>query len=131
MIKVAVAVVFDDKQRILITRRAEHISHGGFWEFPGGKLEADELADAALIREIKEEVGVDVLEYSFLGDLNHDYGTKTVNLLVFAVSKHQGEAYRRELQSDLRWVAVEELEQYQFPEANQKIIEMVKGYCNG
>lgn len=131
MIKVAVAVVFDDKQRVLITRRAEHISHGGFWEFPGGKLEADELADAALIREIKEEVGVDILEYSFLGDLSHNYGTKTVNLLVFTVNKHQGEAYRRELQSDLRWVAVEELEQYQFPEANLQIIEMIKGYSNG
>lgn len=127
MIKVAVGVVFDDKQRILITQRAEHISHGGFWEFPGGKLEADELAEAALVREIKEEVGVDVLEYRFLGDLNHDYGTRAVHLFVFAVNKHQGEARRCELQSDLRWVAVEDLEQYQFPEANQQIIEMIKG----
>ena len=124
--KVAVALIFDEKQRVLITQRPADTSHGGFWEFPGGKLEAGELPDAALIREIKEEVGLDILESCFLDTVIHDYGTKLVNLLVFSVSKYRGKAHCRELQPDLRWVSPEDLADYQFPEANLKIIDLIQ-----
>ncbi|MBA2652239.1 MAG: 8-oxo-dGTP diphosphatase MutT [Tatlockia sp.] len=124
--KVAVALILDEKQRVLITQRPAHASHGGFWEFPGGKLEAGELPSEALIREIKEEVGLDILDHSFLGSITHNYDTKTVDLLVFSVEKYRGDAYCRESQSDLRWVLVNELENYHFPEANKQIIELVQ-----
>lgn len=123
--KVAVAVIYDNQNRVLITQRPLHATHGGMWEFPGGKLEDDELPDSALIREIKEEVGVDILEYSFLGEITHNYAQKTVHLLVFSVTKFCGEALRCESQLDLLWVDVDKLANYSFPEANSKIIALL------
>jgi len=55
-----VAAVFIDGERVLACRRREHLQAGGRWEFPGGKLEADEAAEAALEREIAEELGVEI-----------------------------------------------------------------------
>ncbi|KTD36284.1 Mutator protein MutT [Legionella nautarum] len=124
--KVAVAVIYDKQGRILIAQRPLDAAHGGMWEFPGGKLESDELAETALIREIKEEVGLDILDYSFLGEIVHYYGSKMVHLLVFAVKKFQGEPFKREAQLDLQWVEVNNLSEYSFPEANSQIIELIK-----
>ncbi|MBA3536405.1 MAG: 8-oxo-dGTP diphosphatase MutT [Tatlockia sp.] len=124
--KVAVAVIFDEQQRVLITKRPANAAHGGLWEFPGGKLEEGEPGSAALIREIKEEVGVDVLEYSFLGSVVHDYESKIVELLVYSVEKFKGKACCRESQSDLRWVNLNELALFNFPEANEQIIQLIK-----
>ncbi|WP_058452332.1 8-oxo-dGTP diphosphatase MutT [Legionella maceachernii] len=124
-VKVAVAVIYDDQHRVLITQRPLHAAHGGMWEFPGGKLEAEELPSSALIREVKEEVSIDILDYSFLEEITHDYGHKIVHLLVFNVKRFCGEAVKCESQLDLRWVAVNQLTNYSFPEANSKIIELI------
>ncbi|PJE12944.1 8-oxo-dGTP diphosphatase MutT [Legionella sp.] len=124
--KVAVAVIYDEQGRILIAQRPLHAAHGGMWEFPGGKLEPDELAETALIREIKEEVGIDILDYSFLGEVVHHYGSKMVNLLVFTVKKYLGIPFKRESQLDLQWVEVNKLFDYSFPEANTQIIELIE-----
>ncbi len=124
--KVAVAVIYDEQQRVLITKRPEHVAHGGMWEFPGGKLEKDELPFAALIRELKEEVDIDILEYSFLDSVLHHYEERTVDLLVFLVKKYHGKAACKEAQSDLRWVNLSELDLYNFPAANKKIIKLLK-----
>lgn len=124
--KVAVAIIYDNDNRILITRRPLHAPHGGMWEFPGGKLEEQELPETALIREIKEEVGIDVLRHQFLGEVVHTYGNKRVTLLIFAVDQYQGQARCCESQMDLRWVCSEALTDYSFPEANLQIIELIK-----
>ena len=124
--RVAVAAIIDKQQRILITRRSLHAPHGGgMWEFPGGKLEGDETPVAALIREIKEEVDLDVQDCNFLGEINHTYPHHSVALLVYCVRVFQGEAVAREMQMDLRWVALNRLPDYEFPEANQQIIELI------
>ena len=125
--KVAVAVITDKEQRILITRRPLHTSHGGFWEFPGGKLENEELATSALVREIKEEVGIDVTAYDYLGEICHTYDNRLISLLIYHVHDFLGEAICCESQMDLRWVQIEHLQQFQFPAANLKIIELIKG----
>ena len=124
--KVAVAIIFDQEQRVLITRRPVHAAHGGMWEFPGGKLEANELPEQALIREIKEEVGIDILDYRFLTEVTHYYNAQVVNLLVFIITSYEGKPSCRESQLDLRWVSVDDLDNYQFPEANVRIIELIK-----
>jgi len=125
-VKVAVAVIFDEKQQVLITQRPLHATHGGKWEFPGGKLEAGELASSALIREIKEEIGIDIVNYYFLDEIVHDYGAKTVSLQIFIVNQYQGEASCCESQLALCWVSVDKLKSYDFPEANTAIIELIK-----
>ncbi|MFC3907677.1 8-oxo-dGTP diphosphatase MutT [Legionella dresdenensis] len=121
--KVAVAVIFDRQQRILITQRPLKLAHGGQWEFPGGKLEPDESPEAALIREVKEEVGLLVTSYKFLCEINHDYGSKHVSLLVYTIDGFEGNAQCLEGQPGMNWVAISELGNYQFPEANSQIIE--------
>lgn len=124
--RVAVAIIVDEQQRILITQRPLHAPYGGgMWEFPGGKLEADETPEAALIREIKEEVDLDVCECDFLGEIYYAYPHHTVTLLIYYVTHFQGEAVAREMQLGLRWVALDGLKDFQFPEANQSIIEMI------
>jgi 8-oxo-dGTP diphosphatase len=124
-IKVAVAVIFNEEGKVLITRRPIDAPHGGMWEFPGGKLEENEAPVEALMREVKEEVGVNILSYSFLGQINHSYEVKSVNLLVFCVHKYEGTACCLESQMDLRWVDLVDLSQYSFPKANIKIIELL------
>lgn len=124
--RVAVAVIVDDQQRILITRRPLHAPHGGgMWEFPGGKLEPDEAPIAALVREIKEEVDLDIQDCDFLGQINHIYPKHSVELLVYRVNSFHGKAVAREKQLDLRWVEADRLQDFQFPEANAEIIKLI------
>lgn len=127
--KVAVAVIIDDAHRVLITRRALTISHGGYWEFPGGKLEPGESATQALIREIREEVELDIFYPQFIGEIEHTYGEKDVHLLVFMINQFTGTARCCEEQMDLSWTTFDELKNYKFPEANHRIIEMIQPYA--
>jgi len=125
-VKVVVAVITDEQQRILITQRPLHAPHGGYWEFPGGKLEVGESAEHALIREIKEEVGLDVHQYKLLGHINHDYADKSVQLIVFHVTSFTGTPSRLEGQLDMQWIARERINPELFPEANRKIFDLMK-----
>jgi 8-oxo-dGTP diphosphatase len=124
-VKVAVAVIYDELQRILITQRAAQNSSGGLWEFPGGKLEEKENPEAALIREVKEEVNLDVLSCDFLFQIDAKRVEGTLTLYVFLVQKFQGQAVRLENQADLRWVSPESLSDYQFPPTNAAILAWI------
>lgn len=123
--KVAVAVITDSQNRILVTQRPSHVPHGGYWEFPGGKLEENELAEHALIREIKEEVGLDVHQYQFLGQINHQYSDRAVQLLIFHVTHFSGKAICLEGQLNMKWVGLGDLNQADFPEANHGIFDLI------
>ncbi|KTC74354.1 Mutator protein MutT [Legionella birminghamensis] len=124
--KVAVAVILDSAKKILITQRPLHVPHPGAWEFPGGKVEDLESPSEALIREVYEEVGLAVERFDFLGEVVHSYGPKLVQLQVFLISKFAGTAACNESQLDLRWVSFQELNDFEFPEANLKIISMIE-----
>jgi len=124
-ISVAVAIIVDDQQRFLITRRPDHVSHGGCWEFPGGKLEEHETAEAALIREIKEEIDLEVHQYQRLGEVKHHYSDKAVTLIIFLVTHFSGEPSCMEQQLAMKWVDFRELEPADFPAANQEVIAMI------
>lgn len=123
--KVVVAVITDKEQRVLITQRPTTASHPGLWEFPGGKVEQHELDTQALIREIQEEVGLSVLSFTFLAEINHQYPERKVCLQVYHVSDFSGEPKACESQLDLRWVPIVNLSDFQFPEANLKIINLL------
>ena len=121
--KVAVGIITDANKRILITQRSLNSPHGGFWEFPGGKLEPFEADYLALLRELKEEVGLEVEVFRSLGEINFHYGARPIALMVYHVTQTRGVPYCRESQQDLRWVHPSELNQYQFPPANDQLIE--------
>lgn len=124
-VHVAVGVISDGADRILISRRAEHLHQGGFWEFPGGKVETDETVEQALARELLEELAIDVVKQEALLTIAHDYPDKSVLLDVWWVSAFAGEPQGREGQP-LRWVSIESLHEFEFPAANKPIIAAIQ-----
>jgi 8-oxo-dGTP diphosphatase len=122
---VAVAVVLDPRQRVLISRRAAAAHQGGLWEFPGGKVEPGESVTEALARELREELGIELGASRPLLLVPFDYGDKAVLLDVHLVTQFSGEARGLEGQP-LAWVSPAELSQYRFPAANVAIVDAVQ-----
>src|SRR6059036_311556 len=89
-IEVAAGLVFRDG-KLLITRRHPDAHLGGLWEFPGGKREPGETFEECLVRELREELGIEVETGEVLEDLTHDYPEKSVHLKFFRCRWKQGE----------------------------------------
>ncbi len=121
-VHVAVGVIIDSNNKILIAKRPEHLHQGGKWEFPGGKVESNETTTQALIRELKEEVNLDVFDTEPMMTLSFDYPDKHVFLDVHTVLNFKGYAEGIEGQQ-IRWVTKSEINNYEFPEANSPIVE--------
>ena len=124
-VHVAVGVVLDEAGNILIARRPSDSHQGGLWEFPGGKVEPGETLSAALARELREELGVEIGRTSPLLEVRHDYGDKMVLLDVHVVWEFGGEARGAEGQP-LAWVAPTALAEYRFPAANAPIVAAIE-----
>ncbi len=120
MIHVAVGLLLRSDQ-VLIALRPKQSHQGGLWEFPGGKVEEGESVEAALSRELKEELGVEVHAASFVMQISHDYNDKKVLLDVWSVTDFSGEPSGAEGQP-VKWVSQASLQDYQFPEANKPIV---------
>lgn len=119
---VAVGVIENARGEIFICRRGASQHQAYKWEFPGGKVETGETVPQALARELAEEVGIIVESCQPLLQIEHDYGDKQVTLAIRKVTAFSGEPRGLEGQP-CRWVAVSELSQYDFPEANSPIVE--------
>jgi 8-oxo-dGTP diphosphatase len=123
-VHVAVGVILDGADNILLTRRAVDSHQGGLWEFPGGKVEEGESLRSALARELREELGIEIGATHPLLEVRHDYGDKRVLLDVHVIRDFSGDAEGLEGQP-LAWVPVDELARYEFPAANEPIVEAV------
>ena len=130
LVHVAVGVILDADHNVLITRRAQHSHQGGLWEFPGGKVEPGESLLGALTRELREELGIVIGRTSALLEVRHDYGDKTVLLDVHVVWEFSGEPCPMENQP-MAWVALQDLAQYAFPEANRPIVAALMNRHSG
>ncbi|WP_415753441.1 Nudix family hydrolase [Pseudomonas leptonychotis] len=120
-IHVAAAVIRGKDGQILIAKRCDDKHQGGLWEFPGGKVEDGETAQAALARELEEELGILVTTARPLIQVRHDYPDKHVLLDVWDVSAFTGEPHGAEGQP-LAWVSAKQLSEYEFPAANRPIV---------
>jgi 8-oxo-dGTP diphosphatase len=100
--EVAVGVMVAPDGRYLLAQRPADKPYGGYWEFPGGKLEAGESVEAALARELHEELGIDVTQCALWHTLEHDYPHAYVRLFFCKVTGWQGEPHGREGQA-LAW----------------------------
>ena len=127
---VAAVIVSADQQQIFISRRADHLHQGGFWEFPGGKVETDESPESALARELFEELDIRIETAQPYMQVEHDYPDKQVFLDIWQVDSFTGTARGKEGQ-ECRWVSLQELliEQperlFHFPAANQPILDQL------
>ena len=124
-VHVAVGIVADSTGAILIARRPDHAHQGGLWEFPGGKVEADETVATALQRELHEELGITVQAAEPWLQVRHAYPDKTVLLDVWQVTAWRGEPHGREGQP-LRWTSPLELADFAFPAADEPIIARLR-----
>jgi mutator protein MutT len=89
-VEVSAALIFRDGKLLITQRRAK--SHlGGLWEFPGGKLEAGETFEQCLVREIREELGVEISVGELFSEISHDYPEKSVRLEFFICKLISGE----------------------------------------
>lgn len=124
LVHVAVGVVVNRDRQVLIARRHDNQHQGGLWEFPGGKVRPGETVQAALKRELQEEVNITVRECASLLTIHHDYGDKQVLLDVWYVGVFSGEARGCEGQP-VTWADADRLHEYAFPAANQAILHSV------
>ncbi|MEM9537331.1 MAG: A/G-specific adenine glycosylase [Cyanobacteria bacterium P01_E01_bin.45] len=122
--QIAVAIVMKG-DLMLIDQRPEQGMLGGLWEFPGGKIEAGETAADCAVREVKEEVGLDVETIAALGSVEHAYSHFSVTLNTFICRHLAGEPQTLEV-DDVRWVTFDQLQDYAFPVANQKIFPLLE-----
>ena len=120
LILVAAGVLRDGSGRVLIAQRPDGKHAAGFWEFPGGKIQAGESPLQALCRELAEEIGIVVSAATPLMTFRHSYPERVVELQVFEVSHYSGEPRGLEGQA-LRWVAVDALGSVGLLEADQPI----------
>lgn len=121
IVHVAVAAVVNSQGKILISRRPKGVHLEGLWEFPGGKLEPKETVFAALQREMLEETGLAIETGRPLIQIEHEYSEKTVKLHTWLCQQWTGEARGLEGQ-EVRWVAFEDLTNFDFPDADVPII---------
>jgi len=110
--------------KFLIQRRAEKGLLGGLWEFPGGKIETGESKREALLREIKEETGLEVSVGEGIGSIKHAYTHFEITMAAFFCDWIEGEA-QIHAATENRWVNPKELKEYAFPKANLKILELL------
>ena len=122
--RIAVGVV-EREGKLLITRRRDDGLLGGLWEFPGGKIAPGERAEDACVREIREEVGLDVAVTEHLAHVKHAYSHFRIGADVFACRYRAGDVILHG-PTDYRWIVVDEIDEYPFPGANHKFLPIVK-----
>ena len=94
---------------------------GGLWEFPGGKREPDETFEQCLVREIREELGVEISVGELFESVTHAYPEKTVHLKFFVCRLERGEPQTLGCAA-FKWISAAELDNYQFPAADAKLL---------
>ncbi|MGB7204821.1 MAG: (deoxy)nucleoside triphosphate pyrophosphohydrolase [Anderseniella sp.] len=123
LVLVVACALVDLDGRVLIAQRPEGKSLAGLWEFPGGKVEPGEQPEVALIRELKEELGIDVTEACLapLTFASHSYEDFHLLMPVYVCRRWKGELRAHE-HSDLRWVRPVRLRDFPMPPADEPLI---------
>ncbi len=127
VLDVAIGIVLSEG-RVLIARRRDGVHMGGYWEFPGGKIEGGESAEGCVKREMREEVGLEVRVTRELAQIEYEYGSSRVRLWPFICEVVSGEARANEA-AEVRWVLVGGLKDFRMPEANGGLVEMLMKDC--
>ena len=124
IIDVAAALVFREG-KLLIAQRYADAHLGGLWEFPGGKREPNETFEACLQRELREELGIEVVVGELVESLTHAYPEKTVHLKFYRCRWEEHEPQTLGC-SAFKWVTDDELKDYAFPAADARLLDKLK-----
>src|ERR1039457_6662864 len=123
-VEVSAALIFRDG-KLLITQRQAKSHLGGLWEFPGGKREAGETFEQCLVREIREELGVEISVGALFEEISHTYPEKTVRLKFFNCELLSGAPQLLDCAA-FKWVGKSELDDHAFPEADVQLLQKLK-----
>lgn len=122
---IGVAVIWNDEKQILIDRRLPTGTMANLWEFPGGKIETGETIEECIEREILEELGIKIEVGKHLITVDHTYPHLRVTLTVHHCHYLSGIPQAIEC-AEVRWVGLDELDNFDFPEANGEIIAALR-----
>ncbi|HVJ48436.1 (deoxy)nucleoside triphosphate pyrophosphohydrolase [Desulfitobacterium sp.] len=125
MIEVSAAII-KKGEAILIAQRGRNKSQGLMWEFPGGKLEANETAEKSLVREIKEELNIDIEVGERFGENIYEYPSGKIKLIAFYAQWKSGDLKLFEHEK-IKWVKVNELKAFEFSPADIPFVEKLAG----
>ena len=123
-IEVSAALIFHDG-KLLITQRHANAHLGGLWEFPGGKREFNETFEQCLVREIREELGVEISVGELFEEIAHDYPEKSVHLKFFICQLVAGEPQPLDCAA-VKWIEKSDLAMHEFPAADAQLLEKLK-----
>jgi len=123
--RAAIGIIINNDDRILIAKVPLHKAkiRMGDWEFPGGTIEVGETPEIALFRELKEEVGIEVVEFNKLTSYLHSQGNHESLLEVFLVTKFHGRGNGLEGQ-ETHWINRNDFSNFKFTLSHQKIIKL-------
>lgn len=129
LLLVAACALVDVDGRVLLARRPEGKKMAGLWEFPGGKLNPGETPEAALIRELREEIGIDVTAACLapFAFASHDYEGFHLLMPLFVCRRWKGTPTPREKQT-LAWVRASKLSEYEMPPADKPLIPLLRDF---
>lgn len=121
MIKVTCAIIIKNDS-ILVTQRKVSSTHPLKWEFPGGKLNSGETLEDCIIREIKEELDIEIEIKRSMISVNHNYGTKQIELIPFLCTMKSGVIKLIE-HNDFLWINFGNLHEFDFIAADRKLVQ--------
>lgn len=124
VVEVSAALIFR-RGKLLITQRHVKSHLGGLWEFPGGKREAGETFEQCLVREIREELGVEISVGELFEEIAHDYLEKSVHLKFFVCRLLSGDPQPLDCAA-VKWIEKSELAAHEFPAADAQLLEKLK-----
>ena len=124
MTEVVAALIWEG-DRFLACQRPPDKARGLLWEFVGGKVEPGETKEAALVRECQEELAVTLNVGEVFMDVVHEYPDLTVHLMLFHAAIREGIPQKLE-HNDIRWITVDEIDQYAFCPADEEILMRLK-----
>ena len=124
MIDVVAAIITNKEEKILIAKRSLKKSQGGLWEFSGGKIEKNESKEDAIVREIKEELNMDIICNGYFDKKMYEYPDKIINLIALKCTMI-GESYDVLEHEQIAWITKEEFENYEFAPADIYFVEKI------
>lgn len=123
-----VAAILRSKNKVLIGKRRKNDSNAGRWEFPGGKVNNGETSEAALRREIQEELGIKLSALAFFDEITHTYPTYTVHIRFYISDMPENIELFPTSHDDLQWIELQDYKNYDFLEANRGILKKLAGH---
>ncbi len=128
--QIGVGIIMNEDEEVLIALRPEDAMLGGMWEFPGGKQEEDEDMEDTVARELHEELGVEVAVTKPFMKLDHAYSHFKITMHAYLCELVAGKPEPKSSQ-EVRWISIDELEDYPFPKANRKLTEKLMNIDQG